>query len=167
MALSASIGVAAAARALSLSRSMIYRHRRSDGTTPVTVPGVSVPGVSVRHHRTLSAEQRSAVLAELSSDRFCDRSPAQVVSVLLDEGRYIASERTMYRLLAREAPVKDRRQQARRRHYSAPELLATGPNQVWSWDITKLKGPTKGTWYPVCHSRHLLALHRRLVGLCS
>jgi hypothetical protein len=109
MALSASIGVAAAARALSLSRSMIYRHRRSDGTTPVTVPEVSapgvsvpevsVPGVSVRHHRALSAEQRSAVLAELSSDRFCDRSPAQVVSVLLDEGRYIASERTMYRLL--------------------------------------------------------------------
>lgn len=163
MVLSASIGVTAAARALSLSRSLIYRHRRGDGTAPATEPGAAAgvePAVPGRHHRALSAEQQSAVLEVLSSDRFCDRSPAQIVSVLLDEGGYIASERTMYRLLAREAPVKDRRQQARRTHYSAPELLATRPNQVWSWDITKLKGPTKGTGY---HLYVILDIYSRCV----
>ena len=100
------------------------------------------------------------MLDVFSSDRFIDRSPAHVVSVLLDEGRYIASEQTMYRLLSQQAPVRDRRQRARRVHYGAPELLATAPNQVWSWDITKLKGPCKGTWY---HLYVILDIYSRAV----
>jgi putative transposase len=88
------------------------------------------------------------VLAELHSDRFVDSSPAQVWATLLDEGRYLASERTMYRILAGEhGGVRERRAQLEHPGYRAPELLAERPNEVWSWDITKLKGPAKWTYY--------------------
>jgi putative transposase len=88
------------------------------------------------------------VLAELHSQRFVDSSPAQVWATLLDEGRYLASERTMYRLLAaRHGRVRERRDQLTHPSYARPELLATGPNQVWSWDISKLKGPEKWTCF--------------------
>jgi putative transposase len=81
----------------------------------------------------------------LHSDRFVDSSPAQVWATLLDEGCYLASERTMYRLLAaRHGGVRERRDQLTHPAYARPELLATGPNEVWSWDISKLKGPA--TW---------------------
>jgi putative transposase len=87
------------------------------------------------------------VLATLDSARFLDQAPAQVHATLLDEGTYLCSPRTMYRLLAAAGEVKERRDQVRRPHYAAPELLATRPNEVWSWDITKLLGPVKWTYF--------------------
>jgi putative transposase len=98
--------------------------------------------------RALSELERSRVLDLLHSDRFVDSSPAQVWATLLDEGRYLCSERTMYRLLAaRHGSVRERRAQLTHPAYARPELLATGPNEVWSWDITKLKGPAKWTCF--------------------
>lgn len=75
------------------------------------------------------------------------RSPGQIVAVLLDEGRYVCSESTMYRLLREHGELRERRRQRRHPEYRKPELLATAPNQCWSWDITKLRGPTPGEWY--------------------
>ena len=83
----------------------------------------------------------------LNSERFCDQAPAQVWATLFDEGAYLASVSTMYRLLRARAQVRERRAQARRPALVKPELVATGPNEVWSWDITKLAGPYKWTWY--------------------
>jgi putative transposase len=87
------------------------------------------------------------VLAELHSERFVDASPAQVYATLLDEGTYLASERTMYRILAAQDEVRERRDQLRHPAYTKPELLASGPNELWSWDITELKGPDTWSWY--------------------
>jgi putative transposase len=88
------------------------------------------------------------VLAELHSERFVDSAPAAVWATLLDEGRYLASERTMYRLLAaRHGGVRERRAQLEHPPYAAPELLAERPNEVWSWDISKLKGPATWTYF--------------------
>jgi putative transposase len=97
--------------------------------------------------RRLRKEERAAVLACLHEERFQDCSPAQVYACLLDEGQYHCSLRTMYRLLAAEGENRERRDQLRRPSYAKPELLATGPNQLWSWDITKLRGPVKWTYY--------------------
>lgn len=83
----------------------------------------------------------------LTSERFCDQAPAQVWATLLDEGAYLASISTMYRLLRQRAMVRERRRQARRPAHIKPELVATGPNHVWSWDITKLAGPHKWNWF--------------------
>jgi len=87
------------------------------------------------------------VLEQLHSERFVDASPAQVYATLLDEGTYLASERTMYRILEAEGEVRERRDQLRHPAYAKPELLATAPNELWSWDITKLKGPATWSWY--------------------
>ncbi len=97
--------------------------------------------------RALSGEEQQRVLDVLHAERFIDLAPAQVYAMLLDEGIYHCAERTMYRVLAAHAEVRERRAQRRRPVYTAPELLATGPNQLWSWDITKLKGPTTWSWY--------------------
>jgi putative transposase len=98
--------------------------------------------------RALSELEREAVLGELHSERFVDCSPAEVYATLLDEGRYLASERTMYRLLAaRHGGVRERRDQLAHPPYAKPELLATGANEVWSWDISKLLGPAKWTYF--------------------
>ncbi len=83
----------------------------------------------------------------LDSERFCDKAPAQIWATLLDEGIYLASISTFYRLLRERQQVRERRRVARRLAHVKPELVATGPNQVWSWDITKLAGPHKWTWY--------------------
>ena len=83
----------------------------------------------------------------LCSPRFVDRSPAEVKATLLDEGVYQCSERTMYRVLASRAPVRERRPQLKHPEYKKPELMATGPNQVWSWDITRLLGPKKWSYH--------------------
>ncbi|MDB5035457.1 MAG: Integrase catalytic region [Chlorobi bacterium] len=96
----------------------------------------------------------------MSSNRFIDRSPAHAIAPLLDDGVYLASERTFYRVLGADRPLRERRQQRRHPVYGAPELLATRPNQVWSWDITKLKGPVAGTWY---HLYVILDLYSRYV----
>lgn len=96
----------------------------------------------------LTLSERQAVLDVLHSERFQDLSPAEVHATLLDEGCYLCSPRTMYRILAAEhGNVKERRRHVQRPAYIKPELLATGPNQVWSWDITKLKGPAKWTYF--------------------
>ena len=83
----------------------------------------------------------------LAGPRFVDRAPAEVVATLLDEGHYLCSERTMYRILAADRPVRERRNQREHPRYAKPELVATGPNQTWSWDITKLLGPTKWSYF--------------------
>lgn len=95
----------------------------------------------------LSPEERQEILDQLHSERFIDRAPAEVYNTLLDEGVYLGSVRTYYRILAANQEVKERRAQRRHTVYSKPELLATGPNQVWTWDITKLLGPVKWTYY--------------------
>lgn len=97
--------------------------------------------------RALSVAEKQEVLAVLHEDRFIDKAPSEVYAALLDEGRYLCSIRTMYRILKENNEVKERRNQARHPEYKKPELLATAPNQVWSWDITKLKGPVKWTYY--------------------
>jgi len=89
--------------------------------------------------RALSGQERGRVFAVLNEDRFCDMAPAEVYATLLDEKTYICSERTMYRLLADNGQLRERRNQLRHPNYVAPELMATKPNQLWSWDITKLK----------------------------
>lgn len=94
-------------------------------------------------HRALSVQEREQALSVLRSPRFVDLSPGQVVPTLLDEGVFICSVRTMYRILAEESEIKERRNQARHPKHKVPELVATAPNQVWSWDITKLKTYTK------------------------
>ena len=83
----------------------------------------------------------------LNSERFCDQAPAQIWATLLDEGRYLASVSTMYRILRSQHQVRERRRQARHPAHLKPELVADGPNQVWSWDITKLAGPHKWDWF--------------------
>jgi len=89
--------------------------------------------------RKLTDEQRAAVLGALHEERFCNLAPAEVWATLLDEGTYLCSERTMYRILDENRELRERRNQLRHPRYVAPELMATGPKQLWSWDITKLK----------------------------
>jgi putative transposase len=138
--LTPAVGTAAACRALNASRSSVYRRR-----SPRPVKATLRPPRG--SHRALSGAERTAVLDELRSERFMDDSPAQVYATLLDEGRYLASQSTMYRLLAANGEVRERRDQLRRPNYAKPELLATKPNELWSWDITKLFGPQKWTYY--------------------
>lgn len=97
--------------------------------------------------RALTSKERQQVLDQLHSERFIDRAPAEVYNTLLDEGVYLGSIRTYYRILAANHEVRERRAQRRHTVYAKPELLATGPNQVWTWDITKLLGPAKWTYY--------------------
>jgi putative transposase len=134
--LSTEIGIQPACDAFGLARSGFYRGQ-GPATTPAPRP--SPP-------RTLSPDERQAVLATLHSDRFVDTAPAAVYATLLDEGRYHCSIRTLYRILEEQAEVKERRNQLRHPVYQKPELLATAPNQVWSWDITKLLGPVKWSY---------------------
>ena len=132
-------GMTTACRALGVARATAYRHRS---------PRPPVEERARRHSPlALSEAERAAVLAELHSERFVDAAPAQVYATLLDEGRYLASERTTYRILAAHAEVRERRDQLRHPAYAKPELLATAPNQLWSWDITKLRGPARWTWF--------------------
>ena len=91
--------------------------------------------------------ERERVLDTLGGERFVDRSPAEVATTLLDEGQYLCSERTMYRILAANQPVRERRNQLAHPQYAKPELVATGPNQTWSWDITRLLGPKRWTYF--------------------
>ena len=134
------IGTRPACRALGAAPATIYRRRTPPAQRPARPRAVSP--------RALSEPERDAVLAELHSERFVDSAPAQVWATLLDEGRYLASERTMYRLLASEhSGVRERRAQLAHPPYAAPELLAERPNEVYSWDITKLKGPATWTYF--------------------
>jgi len=133
------VGTRPACRALGAAPATIYRRRNP----PTPVPKRPKPPPA----RALSGEEREAVLEELHSERFVDCSPAQTWATLLDEGRYLASERTMYRLLAAEGETTERRNQLVHPPYARPELLAQQPNELWSWDITKLLGPAKWTYF--------------------
>ena len=97
--------------------------------------------------RALGADERQAVLDVLHEPRFVDLAPVEVYATLLDESRYLCSERTMYRILAANQEVRERRDQLRHQNHPRPELLATRPNELWSWDITKLLGPQKWTYF--------------------
>ena len=105
------------------------------------------PAIRSKPPRTLSETERKQVLNILHTERFIDKAPTEAYATLLDEGAYHCSVRTMYRILAEAGEVRERRNQARHPKYQAPELLATAPNQVWSWDITKLRGPVKWSYY--------------------
>ena len=131
------VGTRPACRALGVAPATIYRRRRPPGSRP---PKPRRPPA-----RALSEEEREAVLAELHSERFVDCSPAQVWATLLDEGRYLASERTMYRLLAaRHGSVRERRDQLTHPSYAQAGAARRASDELWSWDISKLKGPA--TW---------------------
>jgi putative transposase len=108
----------------------------------------------------LDAAENQLVLDTLNSERFVDTAPAAVHATLLDEGRYLGSVRTMYRVLAANGGTRERRNQLVHPDYAKPELLAIAPNQVWSWDITKLKGPAKWTCF---HLYVILDVFSRLV----
>ncbi len=137
MTLSPELSIVAACSALGLARATFYR-RRSPVYGPAKKRGSP---------RALAEQEKATVLAALHEPRFVDLAPAEVYATMLDEGRYLCSERTMYRVLAANHEVRERRAQLRHPKYAAPELLATAPNQLWSWDITKLLGPTKWTYF--------------------
>ncbi len=134
------IGVKAACAAFDYPRASFYRQKDREVLPPAVAAVRHVP-------RALVPEERAKVLACLHEERFQDSSPAAVYATLLDEGHYHCSIRTMYRLLRSEGEVRERRDQLVHPAYSKPELLATGPNQLWSWDITKLPGPAKWTYF--------------------
>src|SRR5881296_250132 len=131
------LGIAPTCAALGLPRATYYRRRRPARTTPPRR----------RSPRALGEAERAAVLEQLHTPRFVDLAPGEVYATLLDEGRYLCSERSMYRILAEHQQVRERRDQRRHPCYQAPELIASRPNEVWSWDITKLLGPAKWTYF--------------------
>ena len=135
--LAAQVGVTEACQVLGVPRATYYRTRqRPTGSAP--------PPERAPSPRALPAAERARIRAVLNSERFANCAPREVYATLLDEGVYLCSWSTMYRILREADEVKRRRDQVRRTAYVKPELLATRPNQLWSWDITKLKGPT--TW---------------------
>jgi putative transposase len=129
---------APACEALGVSRATLYRRRgrRVREARPRPTP-----------HRALGPDEKRQVLTELRCGRFVDKAPAEVWATLLDEDKYYCSVRTMYRVLAEQGEVRERRNQLRHPSYHKPELLATAPNEVWSWDITRLLGPAKWTYF--------------------
>jgi putative transposase len=137
--LARSVGVGCAADAFELPRASVYRAR-----APKPAPE---PASRPAPPRALTVEERQAVLEVLHSERFVDVAPKEVFAALLDERVYLCSWRTMYRILERAHEVRERRNQLRHPAYAKPELLATKPNEVWSWDITKLLGPAKWTYF--------------------
>lgn len=137
--LSQTVGVQRACQALGIPHASYYRKQRTAPMAP-TAPAGPCP-------RALTSAERQTVRETLYSERFADQSPREVYATLLDEGQYLCSVRTMYRLLKEEQAVRERRDQLRHPQYQKPELLATAPCQVWSWDITKLLGPQKWTYY--------------------
>lgn len=134
------VGRKRACEVLSRSRASHYRRHR---TPPLQGP----PAPRPRSVRALTDIQVDEIVELLNSERFCDQAPAQVWATLLDEGRYLASVSTMYRILRARYQVRERRRHARHPAHLKPELVADGANQVWSWDITKLAGPHKWTWF--------------------
>lgn len=165
------VGVVAACAALCMSRSRYYRAQKPK---PAAKPRPRPP-------RALSDDERAKVLATLDSDEFMDKAPAQVFAKLLEDGTYLCSTRTMYRVLAANDQVRERRAQRQHPAYVKPQLVATAPNQVWTWDITKLPGPTKGTYFSLyvildLYSRYIVgwqvagresaAVYQELVKAC-
>jgi putative transposase len=139
--LSAEVGIKSACESLDIPRAGFYRTQARKNAPPVA------PRKRPSPPRALSSDERQDVLDQLHSDRFVDKAPQEVYATLLDEGKYHCSISTMYRILDAHAEVKERRNQLSHPVYQKPELLATAPNQVWSWDITKLLGPAKWTYF--------------------
>jgi len=139
-----SVGVKTACEVLTVPRASFYRNReraiRETNPTNAKRP-------PKRNPRALSAKERQDVLGHLHSERFVDSAPETVYATLLDEDTYLCSPRTMYRILDDNKEVRERRNQLRHPNYAKPELIATAPNEVWTWDITKLRGPAKWTYY--------------------
>jgi putative transposase len=152
--LGSQVGVVTACRALGVSRATLYRHRNP------APKAQQQPAVRPKSHRALSTAERQKVMTTLDSERFADQAPAEVYATLLDEGIHLCSVRTMYRLLQEHGEVRERRNQLRHPSYACPELLATAPNQLWSWDITKLKGPRKWLYF---HLYVILDVYSRYV----
>jgi putative transposase len=150
------VGTTAACAAVGRSRATHYRHR-----DPKPPPQVVTERRRRAQPRALTGAEEAEVLQVLHSDRFCDESPATVYATLLDEGRYLASAATMYRLLRREhGDIVERRRQATHPPLSRPELVAEEPNDVWTWDITRLRGPGKRNFF---YLYALLDLYSRYV----
>jgi putative transposase len=135
------VGVSQACQALGIPRASFYRRDKPSASARDDA------ATARSSSRALSETERDTVRQTLYSERFMDQSPYQVYASLLDEGEYLCSVRTMYRILDEDHASKERRNQLKRPHYKKPQLLATASNQVWSWDITKLLGPEKWTYY--------------------
>lgn len=140
--LSQEVGVSKACEMLAMARSSYYRHINDEATDKLPEEAKTKS-----HPRSLPQELREQVREVLNSERFCDQSPRQVFATLLDEGIYLCDWRTMYRILDEHKEVRERRRNHQHRQYKKPELVATGVNQVWTWDITKLKGPSAWTYF--------------------
>ena len=138
------VGLRAACQALSVNRALLYRDRARH---QVSVSRRVAPGVRARPLLAFSTAEQDVLLGLLNSERFADVAPAAVFAILLDEGCYHGSVRTMYRLLAARNQTGERRRQRTHPVYTKPELLAVRPAEVWSWDITKLKGAVKWETY--------------------
>jgi putative transposase len=136
--LGAQVNLSAACSALGVARATFYRRKRQPQQLVV---GRQKPA------RSLSVEERQRLLTVLHQPSFVDMAPAEVYTWLLETGTYLCSIRTMYRILEQANETTERRSRVRHPSYTKPELLATGPNQVWSWDITKLNGPGKWQHY--------------------
>jgi putative transposase len=146
------VGKKAACAAVGLPRASYYRANPAGEETEATATPAAELGRPRRpaaqaQPRALTEQERAEVLEVLHSERFADAAPATVYATLLDEGTYLASESTMYRLLRERGETGDRRRHATHPAKVKPELVASGPNEVWSWDITKLHGPAKWTYY--------------------
>jgi len=142
------VGTKAACRAFATNeRSFRHRRQRDEGRLPLRLS--PEPKVRGPHPAALSVEEKEEIIATLCSERFCDLAPAQVYTTLLDEGTYLCSERQMYRVLHERDLVRERRRGGHQRagSYAVPRLEADAPNKVWTWDITALRGPTKGVKY--------------------
>ena len=138
------IGTRAACAAAGVPQATWYRRHRISPPPPKAAP---VPHAERVQPRALAPAERTAILDVLHSDRFADLAPAEVWAILLDEGAYLGSVSTCYRVLREAGESRERRAQATHPAAVKPELLAAGPNQVWSWDITKLLGPAKWTYF--------------------
>ena len=151
------IGIRAACGAVGAAQASYYRRHRASPTPPRPSPTAHRDRPQPR---ALTSQERGGILAVLHSQRFVDAAPAQVWATLLDEGVYLGSISTFYRLLRQAGETQERRRQASHPASVKPELVATAPNQVWSWDITKLHGPAKWTYY---HLYVILDIYSRYV----
>jgi putative transposase len=151
--LSPQVSTAAACRSLGVPRATLYRHRKPKPSVPAAMPRPKPP-------RALSDQERRQILDVLHSEPFVDKAPAEVYAALLDQGQYVCSIRTMYRILEDQQEVRERRDQLRHPAYAKPQLVATAPRQVWTWDITKLLGPAKWTYF---HLYVILDIYSRYV----
>ena len=155
-ALAPTVGLSAACRALGVPRASVYRQRN---------PGVPSPPRPRRPpSHALASREKEQVLDTLHEERFVDRAPAAVYATLLEEGRYLCSIRTMYRVLKAAGEANERRPQRRHPHREPPQLMATSPNQVWTWDITPTRSAEVGDLPPLRRAGSLLALRRGVDG---